>query len=70
MMMNDRTEKTELEAFFFGFEFENVPLDILFDEQRFNEKLLKEDFKIDEVKQLAEKAKKDIESDRLRSVKK
>lgn len=70
MMMDDRSETTELEAFFFGFEFENVPLDLLFDEQRFNEKLLKEDFKIDEVKQLAEKAKKEIEAERLKSAKK
>ena len=67
---NDPSQTTELEAFFFGFEFEDVPLDRLFDEQRFNEKLLKEDFKIDEVKQLSEKAKKEIETERLKSVKK
>ncbi len=68
--MSDRSEKKELEAFFFGFEFDNVPLDQLFDERRFNEKTLKEDFKIDEVKKLAEKAKKEIESERLKSAKK
>jgi len=41
-----------------------------FDEQRFNEKQLKEDFKIDEVRGHAEKAKKELESERLKSTKK
>lgn len=70
MKSNDPSEKKELEAFFFGFEFEDIPLERLFDEQRFNEKDLKEDFKIDDVKALADKSKKEIESERLKSAKK
>ena len=49
----------QMEAFFFGFQFDDIPLEKYFDKSRFTESLLKEDFKVEEILQLKKRDIKD-----------
>ena len=49
----------QMEAFFFGFQFDNIPLEKYFDKSRFTESFLKEDFNLQEIEQLRKRDIKD-----------
>jgi hypothetical protein len=49
---NDPKFAEQMEAFFFGFQFDNIPLEKYFDKSRFTEAFLKEDFNLQEIEQL------------------
>jgi hypothetical protein len=49
----------QMEAFFFDFQFDNIPLEKYFDKSRFTESSLKEGFNLQEIEKLGKRDVKD-----------
>jgi hypothetical protein len=67
---NDPSECQDTEMFFFGFQFDNLPLATLFDQSRFTREAIQEDFNIEVVRKMAEKARAEIAAARMQARKK